>query len=81
VRPGDRTAWDERERKRVNHLDVDGFIGVRVGERRRGEDERHDAHPVVHQRHVGDDDAHDDLSGDRKEGGEDGEQQAIVNNL
>lgn len=46
---------------------MDGFIGVCMRERRRGVDERHDAQAVVHKRHVGNNNIHDDLRGGEEE--------------
>ncbi len=49
-----------------SHLNVYSFIGVCVGERRRSVDERHDAQPVVHQGHVGNNNIHDGLRGAKR---------------
>lgn len=75
--PTIKAFWDKTSKKKMKtgsycattsrrtppHLDVDGFIGVRVGERGRGVDERHDAQAVVHKRDIGNDNVHDDLRG------------------
>lgn len=42
------------------------FIGVCVGERRGSVDERHDAQPVVHQGHVGNNNIHGGLRGAKR---------------
>lgn len=60
------TVYDAKARTKywrwpIEHLNVHSFVGVRMGEGRRGIDERHDAQAVVHEGHVRNNDVHDGL--------------------